>query len=113
VSTTERTSSESAGSEGHRRRLVRWLVPRPLPQPINPALLKESEERAQDLQNRLADKITAFAGSMTFVYIHAGSDCGSDADLSRQLLALTKKLNERLAPEEPPEAGGAHATGQA
>ncbi|HEY1517491.1 MAG TPA: DUF1003 domain-containing protein [Solirubrobacteraceae bacterium] len=41
-----------------------------LPQPLNPALLKHSEERAQDLQNRVSDKITAFAGSMTFVYLH-------------------------------------------
>ena len=57
-------------SDGHHRRLVRWFVPRPLPQPLNPALLKHSEERAQDVQNRVADKITAFAGSMTFVYIH-------------------------------------------
>ena len=46
------------------------LLPAPLPPPINPALLKHSEERAQDVQNRVADKITAFAGSMTFVYIH-------------------------------------------
>ena len=49
---------------------MRWFVPRPLPQPINPALLKHSEERAQNVQDRISDKITAFAGSMTFVYIH-------------------------------------------
>ena len=49
---------------------MRWFVPRPLPPPINPALLKHSEERAKDVQSRVADKITAFAGSMTFVYIH-------------------------------------------
>jgi uncharacterized membrane protein len=63
-------SSDNAESAGHHRRLVRWFVPRPLPPPINPALLKHSEERAQDVQSRVADKITAFAGSMTFVYIH-------------------------------------------
>jgi uncharacterized membrane protein len=63
-------SAESADSDAHHRRLVRWFVPRPLPQPLNPALLKHSEERAQDVQNRVADKVTAFAGSMTFVYIH-------------------------------------------
>jgi uncharacterized membrane protein len=61
---------ESAASEGHHSRLVRWFVPRPLPQPLNPALLKHSDERARDAQNRVADKITAFSGSMTFVYIH-------------------------------------------
>jgi uncharacterized membrane protein len=60
----------TAESDGHHSRLVRWFVPRPLPQPVNPALVKHSEERAQDLQNRVADKITAFSGSMTFVYIH-------------------------------------------
>jgi uncharacterized membrane protein len=60
----------TAESDGHHSRLVRWFVPRPLPQPVNPALVKHSEQRAQDVQNRVADKITAFSGSMTFVYIH-------------------------------------------
>jgi uncharacterized membrane protein len=36
----------------------------------NPALMKHAEERAQSVQNRIADQITAFAGSMRFVYIH-------------------------------------------
>ena len=36
----------------------------------NPALARHVQERAQSLQNRLADRITAFAGSMAFVYIH-------------------------------------------
>jgi uncharacterized membrane protein len=36
----------------------------------NPALLKHAEKRAESVQNRIADKITAFAGSMAFVYIH-------------------------------------------
>jgi uncharacterized membrane protein len=70
MSTASETPPQSAESDGHHRRLVRWFVPRPLPQPLNPALLKHSEERAQDVQSRVADKITAFAGSMTFVYIH-------------------------------------------
>ena len=42
---------------------------RPLPVPINPALLKHAEKRAMSVQNRIADRITAFAGSMAFVYI--------------------------------------------
>jgi uncharacterized membrane protein len=63
-------SVESTERDGHHRRLVRWFVPPPLPQPLNPALLKHSEKRAEDVQNRFADKITTFAGSMTFVYIH-------------------------------------------
>jgi uncharacterized membrane protein len=39
--------------------------------PINPALIRHAQERAQFLQNRIADRITAFAGSMPFVYISA------------------------------------------
>jgi uncharacterized membrane protein len=38
--------------------------------PIHPALLEYGEERARSVQNRVADSITAFAGSMWFVYIH-------------------------------------------
>jgi uncharacterized membrane protein len=41
-----------------------------LPEPINPALAKHAEQRADDAQNRISDKITAFSGSMAFVYIH-------------------------------------------
>jgi uncharacterized membrane protein len=43
---------------------------RPLPLPVNPALLKHAEERRKRLENRAADQITRFAGSMTFVYLH-------------------------------------------
>jgi uncharacterized membrane protein len=38
--------------------------------PASPALLKYEEKRAQNVQSRIADAITAFAGSMNFVYIH-------------------------------------------
>ncbi len=41
-----------------------------LPQQSNPALVRHAEARAEDLQNRIADRITDFAGSMRFVYIH-------------------------------------------
>jgi len=41
-----------------------------LPPEPNPALAHQAEERAQSIQNRIADRITAFAGSMWFVYIH-------------------------------------------
>jgi len=37
---------------------------------IHPALLEYGEERARSAQNRIADAITTFAGSMWFVYIH-------------------------------------------
>jgi len=36
----------------------------------NPALLEHARQRAESVQNRIADQITAFAGSMLFVYIH-------------------------------------------
>jgi uncharacterized membrane protein len=36
----------------------------------NPALAEHAKQRAESLQNRIADQITAFAGSMLFVYIH-------------------------------------------
>ena len=36
----------------------------------NPALVKHAQERARNVENRIADRITAFAGSMQFVYIH-------------------------------------------
>jgi uncharacterized membrane protein len=36
----------------------------------NPALVEHAKQRASSVQNRIADRITAFAGSMAFVYIH-------------------------------------------
>jgi uncharacterized membrane protein len=36
----------------------------------HPAVVDEVEKRTADAQLRLADKITAFAGSMRFVYLH-------------------------------------------
>jgi uncharacterized membrane protein len=38
--------------------------------PLSPALLKHEEERATSAQSRIADAVTAFAGSMAFVYVH-------------------------------------------
>jgi uncharacterized membrane protein len=38
--------------------------------PVSPALLKYEEVRAENVQSRIADAITAFAGSMAFVYVH-------------------------------------------
>jgi uncharacterized membrane protein len=36
----------------------------------NPALVQHARERAASAQNRIADRITTFAGSMRFVYLH-------------------------------------------
>jgi uncharacterized membrane protein len=39
-------------------------------QPKHPSLIRHAEMRAANFQHRLADAITAFAGSMSFAYIH-------------------------------------------
>ena len=36
----------------------------------NPVLVEHAKQRAENVQNRIADQITDFAGSMWFVYIH-------------------------------------------
>ena len=36
----------------------------------NPALVEHARQRAESVQNRIADRITAFSGSMRFVYLH-------------------------------------------
>lgn len=36
----------------------------------HPALVEHGRKRAASAENRVADRITAFAGSMKFVYIH-------------------------------------------
>jgi uncharacterized membrane protein len=36
----------------------------------HPVLTQQAEERAKNVQNRIADAVTRFAGSMPFVYLH-------------------------------------------
>jgi uncharacterized membrane protein len=36
----------------------------------HPALQEHAQQRAANVQDRIADAITSFAGSMTFVYVH-------------------------------------------
>ena len=43
----------------------RTLPPEPLP-----ALVEHAQQRAENAQNRIADRITTYAGSMQFVYLH-------------------------------------------
>jgi uncharacterized membrane protein len=38
---------------------------------VNPALIEHERERQQNLDNRIADHVTAFSGSMRFVWLHA------------------------------------------
>jgi uncharacterized membrane protein len=40
--------------------------------PHHPIVVKFNAQRAADVQLRIADHITAFAGSMRFVYLHTG-----------------------------------------
>src|SRR3954468_13775906 len=71
--TTKRNAPavQNGKDHGARHRLQKFLIPVPkLKPPINPALVEHEEERANAAQNRIADKITAFSGSMLFVYIH-------------------------------------------
>ncbi|WAJ46633.1 DUF1003 domain-containing protein [Mycobacterium sp. Aquia_216] len=55
-------------------RHIPQLVPHRLPrdsQIHHPAVLAEAKRRSERLHLRMADRITAFAGSMNFVWIHA------------------------------------------
>jgi uncharacterized membrane protein len=54
----------------HLQLLRRVGVPPKMPPPLSPAQLRHAERRAANVQNRIADNITRFAGSMAFVYIH-------------------------------------------
>ncbi|HZI76068.1 MAG TPA: DUF1003 domain-containing protein [Gemmatimonadales bacterium] len=46
------------------------LIALPVKFPHHPVVLEEQERRAADIQLRIADWITGFAGSMNFVYLH-------------------------------------------
>jgi uncharacterized membrane protein len=74
MSPTAPSTVNGEPGHGHRRSLHqivhRFLIPRSLPPAVNPALVKQAEKRAEDEQNRIADRITAFSGSMGFVYVH-------------------------------------------
>jgi uncharacterized membrane protein len=62
----------TTGPESHRH--YPQLIPRRLlrnEQLHHPAVLDEAKRRSANLQLRLADRITTFAGSMNFVWIHA------------------------------------------
>src|SRR5262245_65325318 len=50
---------------------LKLIRPKPAPGLLNPALAEHARERAESFQNRVADRITTFAGSMRFVYLHA------------------------------------------
>jgi uncharacterized membrane protein len=64
------TRNQASGSTHMTMQQRLHKVFRPLPEPINPALLQAEKKRAEDRQNRVSDAITAFSGSMLFVYVH-------------------------------------------
>ena len=58
----------------NRHRRIPQLIPHRLlrnNQVHHPAVLEEAKRRSGTIQLRVADRITAFAGSMNFVWIHA------------------------------------------
>jgi uncharacterized membrane protein len=58
-------SAAAVEPKKQRADLLRRLSKQP-----NPAAMQHAKERAEHLENRIADRITAFSGSMRFVYLH-------------------------------------------
>ncbi len=52
------------------KRAILAQRPRHISLEPNPALLEHAKQRSESVQNRTADQITTFAGSMVFVYVH-------------------------------------------
>jgi uncharacterized membrane protein len=49
------------------------VLPSDSVRPVHPVTAKMMAQRADSLQLKIADRITTFAGSMPFVYIHAAA----------------------------------------
>jgi uncharacterized membrane protein len=62
--------TDSAGARRARSKGADVRAAQPAPLSPNPALLRHLQERSKRRDNRVADQITRFAGSMKFVYIH-------------------------------------------
>ena len=71
-STPTGASTSAAPAPGRRRPFLRpsRLLANAPHEKLHPAVLAEAERRASSVQLRIADAITAFAGSMMFVYLH-------------------------------------------
>ncbi|MBN9629509.1 MAG: DUF1003 domain-containing protein [Actinobacteria bacterium] len=69
TTTTAAPGQTKAKSHGQYIRPSR-LLKNADPARLHPAVLAQAEHRAASVQLRIADWITAFAGSMAFVYIH-------------------------------------------
>jgi uncharacterized membrane protein len=64
MSMTETSENSRNGLKPTRPHLV------PPKELVNPALIEHARQRAMSFSNRLADRITKFSGSMTFVVLH-------------------------------------------
>ena len=60
----------AAGAGGQAAKLKEMQARLPNALRHHPAVLEQQAQRAQSVQLRIADWITAFAGSMNFVYLH-------------------------------------------
>ncbi|MGO4586109.1 DUF1003 domain-containing protein [Arthrobacter sp. 2RAF6] len=65
-------STSATGTLPHSRSYLRptRLLSQSERSKLHPSVLAEAERRAASIQLRVADAITAFAGSMNFVYLH-------------------------------------------
>jgi uncharacterized membrane protein len=63
------TAARSPGGERRHADARQAMVTRP-PHLHHPVVIEHAAERAANVQLRIADSITSFAGSMPFVYIH-------------------------------------------
>jgi uncharacterized membrane protein len=60
-----------SGTDGLRPQPANGMpIALPIKLPHHPVVLEEQAQRAADIQLRIADWITGFAGSMNFVYLH-------------------------------------------
>src|SRR4249919_988964 len=76
MAASSRTARQQGGSASCKTKETCGMVESPqvvhekwLPLEPNPALVEHARDRAESAQNRVADRITTFAGSMRFVYL--------------------------------------------
>jgi uncharacterized membrane protein len=65
------SADSAAADRGHHGVMSAVTTGTRMKRPVNPALIEDAKQRAERFENRVADRITTFAGSMRFVYLHA------------------------------------------
>ncbi len=83
----------------------------PHARPRHPVVEAQLAHRASHAQMRVADAITAFAGSMPFVNLHAVAfahdfveqeiELKTNTELTREIHLLTTELHRRLVTDQP------------